>query len=171
VDPLAALPPSVAGGASLAALNLKRGNLPNYALATGQTFAAKLHEKPLGEDELMVRAERANGFTFKSIGAADPRFLTETPLWFYILAEAQVPVLNYWREVGQRELNDDDFVSGPCSVSKVGPVGGRILMEVFNGIVDADERSFRNAAPVDWVPMIGTDISFCAILKFAGLAP
>jgi len=170
VEPLAALPPSVAGGASLAALNLKRGNLPSYALATGQTFAAKLHEKPLGADELMVRAEGANGFTFKSIGAADARFLTETPLWFYILAEAQVPILNYWREVGQRDLNDDDFVSGPCSVSQLGPVGGRILMEVFNGIVDADERSFRNAAPADWVPMIGNDISFYAILKLAGLA-
>jgi Animal haem peroxidase len=171
VDPLAALPPSVAGGASLAALNLKRGNLPSYALATGQTFAAKLHEKPLGKDELMVRSEGENGSTFKSIGAADQRFLTETPLWFYILAEAQVPVLNYWREVGQRDLNAVDFASGPCSVSQLGPVGGRILMEVFNGIVDADDRSFRSAAPAGWVPIIGNDISFYAILKFIGLAP
>ena len=168
-DPLAKLPPSVGGGNSLAALNLKRGNLPSYAIATGQAFAAKLHEKPLGPDDLMVRAEGANGFTFKSIDSADKRFLTETPLWFYILAEAQQPVLAYWREVGQRDLTDEDFVTGPCSVAQLGPVGGRILMEVFNGIVDSDPRAFRKAAPAGWEPMIGKDISFWAILKFTGL--
>ncbi|HEY8879475.1 MAG TPA: peroxidase family protein [Roseateles sp.] len=169
VDPLAKLPPSVGAGASLAALNLKRGNLPSYAIATGQAFAAKLHEKPLGPDDLMVRAPGANGFTFVSIDNADKRFLTETPLWFYILAEAQQPVLAYWREVGQRDLTDDDFVSGPCSVAQLGPVGGRILMEVFNGIIDSDPRAFRKAAPAGWTPMIGKDISFWAILKFTGL--
>jgi hypothetical protein len=62
-------------------------------------------------------------------------------------------------------------MTGPCSVSRLGPVGGRILMEVFNGIVDADPRSFRNAAPADWTPLIGNEISFYAVLKFAGLAP
>jgi hypothetical protein len=169
VDPLAKLPPSVGAGASLAALNLKRGNLPSYAVATGQAFAAKLHETPLGPDNLMVRVPGANGFTFKSIDSADKRFQTETPLWFYILAEAQQPVLAYWREVGQRDLTDDDFVTGPCSVSQLGPVGGRILMEVFNGIIDSDPRAFRNAAPAGWTPMIGKDISFWAILKFTGL--
>ncbi|KQV48644.1 hypothetical protein ASC95_22315 [Pelomonas sp. Root1217] len=169
VDPLAKLPPSVGGGASLASLNLKRGNLPSYAIATGQAFAAKLREKPLTPDELMVRAEGTDGFTFKSIESADKRFLTETPLWFYILAEAQAPVLSYWREAGKRDLNDDDFASGPCSISQLGPVGGRILMEVFNGIVDADPRSFRNAAPAGWVPMIGNEISFWNVLKFTGL--
>jgi len=155
VDPLAKLPPSVGAGASLAVLNLKRGNLPTYAIATGQDFAAKLHEKPLGAGDLMVRVKTPNGFSFRSIASADPRFLTETPLWFYILAEAQQPTLAYWREVGQRDLNDDDFATGPCSVSQLGPVGGRILMEVFNGIVDSDQRSFRRAAPSGWTPMIG----------------
>jgi hypothetical protein len=171
VLPLRNLPPSIGGGASLAALNLKRGNLPTYALATGQVFAAKLHEDPLTGNDLMVRAKSGDNFTFKSIGEADPRFLTDTPLWYYILAEAQQPTLAYWREAGQRDLKDDDFMTGPCSVSRLGPVGGRILMEVFNGIVDADPRSFRNAAPADWTPLIGNEISFYAVLKFAGLAP
>lgn len=169
VDPLAKLPPTVGAGASLAALNLKRGNLPSYAIATGQAFAAKLHETPLGPDDLMVRVKTANGFSFKGIDSADKRFLTETPLWFYILAEAQQPTLAYWREVGGRDLTDDDFVTGPCSVSQLGPVGGRILMEVFNGIIDSDPRAFRQAAPAGWTPMIGKDISFWGILKFTGL--
>lgn len=172
VLPLSKLPPSIGSGASLAALNLKRGNLPTYALATGQTFAAKLHEQPLTGDALMVRAKTTSGnFTFRSVGDADPRFLTDTPLWFYVLAEAQQPTLAHWHSIGKRDLTEDDFMSGPCSVSQLGPVGGRILMEVFNGIVDADPRSFRNAAPVDWTPLIGVDISFHAVLKFAGLIP
>ncbi len=171
VDPLNKLPPSVGKSASLAELNLKRSNLPSYAIATGQAFAKKLHEKPLTGDDLMVRAKTAKGFTFKGIGKADGRFLTETPLWFYILAEAQQPVLKYWREQANRDLVDDDFMSGPCATAKLGPVGGRILMEVFHGIVDSDPRSFVNAAPADWVPMIGKDISFWAMLKFAGLVP
>ncbi len=174
VDPLAALPPSIdSGRRSLAALNLKRGNLDAYAIATGQAFAAALKEKPLGPDELMVREpvpdDQGGGFTFKSIGSADPRFLTETPLWFYILAEAQAPLLAFWRSVNQRALQDADFTSGVGSTSRLGPVGGRILMEVFNGIIDSDTRSFRNAAPAGWVPMIGKDISFWAVLRFAGL--
>ncbi len=169
VLPLKQLPKAIGDGASLAALNLKRGNLPAYALATGQAFAAKLHEAPLGANELMVRRKTAAGFTFDSIAAADPRFLTETPLWFYILAEAQRPTLAVWREKG-RDLVDEDFMSGPASVSRLGPVGGRILLEVFNGLVDADPRSFRNAAPAGWTPMIGPAISFWALLKFAGLA-
>lgn len=170
VDPLAALPPSVnADRRSLAALNLQRGNLPSYALATGQAFAARLHEKPLGADDLMVRTKTDQGFTYQSIGSAGARFLTDTPLWFYILAEAQQPALAYWREVGQRDLTDDDFMSGPCAVARLGPVGGRILMEVFNGIIDSDPRSFRNAAPKGWVPMVGAELNFWAVLRFAGL--
>jgi len=60
-------------------------------------------------------------------------------------------------------------MTGPCSFSQLGPVGGRILMEVFNGVVDSDPRSFRNAAPAGWVPMIGNRVSFWYVLKFAGL--
>jgi hypothetical protein len=175
VDPLAALPPSVnADRRSLAALNLQRGNLPSYALATGQAFAAALKETPLSADELMVRQpvpeDQGGGFTFESIASADTRFLTDTPLWFYILAEAQQPTLAYWRTQGGRNLKDDDFMAGPCSTARLGPVGGRILMEVFNGIIDSDPRSFRNAAEAkNWTPMIGKDISFWAVLRFAGL--
>ena len=173
VLPLAELPPSIADGASLAALNLKRGNLPTYAIATGQAFAAALNEPPLGADDLMVKVKNPDGsFNYRSIGDADPRFLTDTPLWFYILAEAQVSTLKYWREQSppKRDLTDEDFMSGPASRSQLGPVGGRILMEVFNGVVDDDDRSFRNSpAAVGWRPMIGDTITFWHLLRFSGL--
>jgi hypothetical protein len=165
------LPPSIADGASLAALNLKRGNLPTYAIATGQAFAAALGEAPLPAGDLQVRKKTPDGgFTFESIGDVDARFLTETPLWFYILAEAQVPTLKLWRDMNPaRNLQDGDFMSGPASQSRLGPVGGRILLEVFNGLVDEDTRSFRGPKAAGWRPMIGDKLTFWHLLRFAGL--
>lgn len=53
----------------------------------------------------------------------------ETPLWFYILKEAEL-------------LHDGD---------QLGPVGGRIVGEVLVGIIDADPESFRAIDP-GWTP-------------------
>jgi hypothetical protein len=173
VLPLGKLPPSIGGGASLAALNLKRGNRPVYNIATGQQFAEALGEPALDPKYLVVRTEGSSEetVTYKSIAEADPMFLTATPLWFYILAEAQVPVIDLWLGLNpRRDLGEDDFLSGPASASKLGPVGGRILMEVFNGIVDADPRSFRNSPDAaSWQPMIGSTITFWHVLHFTGL--
>jgi len=52
-----------------------------------------------------------------------------TPLWFYILKEA--------------ELIEDGL--------KLGPVGGRIVGEVFIGLLKADESSYLAARP-NWKP-------------------
>ena len=104
-----------------------------------------------------------------SISAADPRFLTDTPLWFYILAEAQQPTLKFWCEQRKRNLVDADFMSGPALRSQLGPVGGRILLEVFNGVIDDDDRSFRRSADAKgWQPMIGKRMTFWDLLRFSG---
>jgi hypothetical protein len=55
----------------------------------------------------------------------------ETPLWLYILKEAQV-------------LHDGE---------QLGPVGGRIVGEVLVGIIDADPESFRAVDP-EWTPTL-----------------
>ena len=179
VMPLAKLPPSIGGGQppnalnSLAALNLRRGNLPGFALQDGQTFAHALGETPLDAKYLVTRSDGAEegSVTFKSIGDADPAFLHSTPLWFYILAEAQTGIVDAWLEGGKQDLPEDFFFSGPGSATQLGPVGGRILMEVFNGILDADPRSFRHAGvAAGWQPMIGAKLTFFHLLKFTGLA-
>ena len=54
---------------------------------------------------------------------------SETPLWFYILKEAEV-------------LHDGN---------RLGPVGGRIVGEVLVGIIDGDPESFRSVDP-GWTP-------------------
>jgi hypothetical protein len=173
VLPLEKLPPSIGGGASLAALNLLRGNLPTFSIATGQAFAAALEEPALDARYLVTRAEGANGFSFKSIAEADPSFMQATPLWFYMLAEAQMPTVDFWIDKKHRaDLVDDDFMEGPASGSRLGPVGGRILMEVFSGLLDADPRSFRNSPDaVKWQPMIGNTFTMWHLLRFAGLVP
>jgi hypothetical protein len=161
VDPLRVLPQPVGGGRSLAELNLLRGNL--FDIQTGQAFAALLGEKALDAKYLVTRQEAEDGFTYVPI---DATFATATPLWFYILAEAQKPVVDLWREKGAN-LTDDDFFSGPGSCAQLGSVGGRIVLEVFNGLIDADPESFRYAQ--DWQPLIGDTLTMTRLLSFTGL--
>jgi hypothetical protein len=78
-----------------------------------------------------------------------------TPLWFYILREAAV------HESGER----------------LGPVGGRIVAEVFTGLIDGDRTSYRAQDP-EWQPFLptidparqGDDIRMVDLLRFAGVA-
>jgi hypothetical protein len=71
-----------------------------------------------------------------------------TPLWFYILREADV-VAN-----GER----------------LGPVGGRIVAEVIIGLITGDQHSYLRQDP-DWTPTYGPDGSFTAVdlLEAAGV--
>ena len=56
---------------------------------------------------------------------------TQTPLWFYILREAEV------LEQGQR----------------LGPVGGRIVADVFVGLLQNDRASYLTQDP-NWNPTL-----------------
>ena len=75
-----------------------------------------------------------------------------TPLWFYILKEAQL------MESGLR----------------LGPVGGRIVGEVFIGLLRADRDSYL-VAEANWKPVLPSatagDFRVTDLLKFAGVVP
>lgn len=79
-----------------------------------------------------------------------------TPLWFYILREAAV------HEKGGERL---------------GPVGARIVAEVFIGLLEGDRSSFLSQDP-DWQPFLPTidasrrndDFTLIDMLRFAGVA-
>jgi hypothetical protein len=60
-----------------------------------------------------------------------------TPLWFYVLREAQV-------EAAGRHL---------------GPVGGRIVGEVIYGLIEGDSQSYLAQDP-EWLPTYGVGHSF-----------
>ena len=64
----------------------------------------------------------------------------QTPLWFYVLREAEV-------NAGGLHL---------------GPVGGRIVAEVIHGLIDGDPSSYLSLEP-DWTPTYGSDDTFVII--------
>ena len=114
---LIALPTQVSGCApgtdyaSLANRDLQRGQA--VGLASGEAVARRLGVPQLSAAQI-------------GLGWAG-----ETPLWFYILKEAEI------MHAGER----------------LGPVGGRIVGEVLVGIIDGDPESFRAVDP-DWWPTL-----------------
>lgn len=107
---------------SLAFRNLKRG--VRVGLPSGQAVAKEMRKQinftPITEDEI---AGGTDGAVAKSLG-----FHKNTPLWYYILKEAEV------KGGGER----------------LGPVGARIVGEVFVGLVQGDETSFLSQP--NWKP-------------------
>ena len=101
---------------SLAVRDLQRGQ--GLGLPSGEAVAQHMGEQPLTPDE---------------VGLAAGGWRGETPLWFYILREADV------RSAGEQ----------------LGPVGGRIVGEVLLALIDRDPSSFRAAAP-GWTPSLPT---------------
>lgn len=119
---------------SLAQRNLLRQL--TFGLPSGQAVAKAMGVKPLSAEDLS---------DLKPYG-----FAKSTPLWFYILREAQV------REQG----------------AKLGAVGGKIVAEVMIGLLKADRTSYLNKNP-KWTPPFpgGRDFKMTDLLRFAGLAP
>jgi hypothetical protein len=75
----------------------------------------------------------------------------EVPLWFYLLRESEV--------VGEGR--------------RLGPTGGRIVAEVFLGMLAADPSSFLNAGSA-WTPELVSEhaghFTMADLLRFAGVA-
>jgi hypothetical protein len=97
---------------SLAVRDLQRGQ--GVGLPSGEAVARRLGVEPLTAEE---------------VGLGPAGWRLETPLWFYVLKEAE------HRGGGER----------------LGPVGGRLVGEVLVGIVDADGESYRAVDP-GWRP-------------------
>jgi hypothetical protein len=131
VGALGALPATVASSpSSLALRNLLRGR--DFKLPSGQAVAAKL-----GEPAIDVLIGKATDEDPKSpIADISPAFADNAPLWAYILSEAQV---TSWASA---PAGPKDSV--PITL---GPVGGRIVAEVFAAMLLADQTSFINSAP------------------------
>jgi len=118
VSALIALPVALTGDTevqefhSLAVRDLERGQ--GVGLPSGEVLAHSMNEEPLSGDE---------------IGAVKAGWRGETPLWYYILREADVR----------------------CQGNRLGPVGARIVGDVLVGLLDLDPSSVRHAPP-SWQP-------------------
>jgi len=132
------LPESVVGETeipedhSLAYRDLVRGEALD--LPSGEAIARAMGIEPLSRDE---------------VGLNQMGWNSETPLWFYILREAE------FRHGGEQ----------------LGEVGGRIVAEVLLGLIDGDPNSYRNA-PTQWRPELpGAQegkFTMADLLRFAG---
>ncbi|WP_164929330.1 peroxidase family protein [Gloeobacter violaceus] len=124
VEPLSVLPNVEGQGrpdafASLAVRNLLRGKM--VGLPPGQSVALRMGMEPLSPEQI---AQGPDGAVAKK-----HNLHIESPLWYYVLKEAQI-------KHGGRRL---------------GPVGSRILAEVFVGLLEGDSSSFLNRCPT-WKP-------------------
>ncbi|WP_368744630.1 heme peroxidase family protein [Desertibaculum subflavum] len=137
VDPLKTLPIGSFGGnpssppndRNLAFRNLVRGNM--VELASGQQMAKLLNATPLAAGKII---EGAGGADVTNLDAALKKELTDnTPLWFYILREA--------------ELNN----------GRLGDVGSRIVAETFHRAMEASRYSI--VRDPTWRPSLGPDAS------------
>ena len=124
---------------SLAQRNLLRHL--TFSLPSGQRVAKAMKIEPLGKDKLAKVAKW---------GLDD-----NTPLWFYILQEAE----------------------SEASGERLGLVGGRIVSEVILGLIEGDRTSYLSQEP-DWQPFLPTinpahaneRFAMIDLLRFAGVA-
>ncbi len=149
VTPLSVLPSSVASDAppSLAQRNLIRSF--ELGLPTGQSVARKIGVKPLTDEQIVIGKAVDNPSGDDVVGRLSDlpqlsAFWGRCPLWTYVLAEAALT----------RTLVDIPVVGGKqIATPQLGPVGGRIVAEVFLGMMFGDGDSFLSEDP-DWVPTI-----------------
>lgn len=162
---------------SLALLNLLRGNA--YKIHSGQVYAQLLKDSgldftPIGTQHLVTRQGfDLDGNTFFKFVPIPDALIEDTPLWFYILAEAQSPLVDEIQHRGQLDGFEESFLlNDPAGVStQLRGVGGRIVAEVFYGLLDSDTESYINAAPSNWKPILGggREVIFRNLLKFADI--
>ena len=155
VNPLSNLPPSIAPDEprSLAQRNLLRGF--ELGLPTGQDVARAMGVIPLTDEKILI-GKKLDGDPTEddpapmsiSESAELEVFRGKCPLWTYILAEAMnnaqpidIPV---------------EPAAPPVTTPQLGEVGGRIVAEVFLGMLFGDSDSFLSRDPA-WVPTIGAD--------------
>jgi hypothetical protein len=129
------------GGGSLPFRNLKRGVM--LGLPSGQDVARamKIHN-PLTSEEI---ATGPDGAVAQKHGLH-----LHTPLWYYILKEAEQ------RGNGER----------------LGPVGATIVSEVFVGLVHGDRTSYLWRHGTHWTPELPSntpgDFTMADLLRFVG---
>lgn len=144
----------------LSARNLVRGLA--LRVPTGQYVAKRMKMTLLSEEQLLSspvenptpEQQAQHQRTKDLLQSSNGLLLEKTPLWYYVLKEAEV-------------LHDGN---------QMGPVGGRIIAEVFMRLLAETEESFVNAE--GWKPRFGVqgseaELSFKIVdlLRFAGAYP
>ena len=131
------------------------GETPPVSLMTRNLLRTLTWQLPSGQDiAKAMGVTRLGNSDLAELNSFLPRFVESMPLFYYVLKEA--------------ELLQDGL--------RLGPVGGRIVGEVFVGLLQLDTESYLTVQP-NWLPTLptfgGAPESFRIIdfLKFAGVDP
>jgi len=133
-------------------------NLPLGAIASGDPPTSLPQRNLLRQVTWSLpsgqRMANEMGFAAFTLPELTPYGLqNSTPLWYYALAEA--------------ELVGDGI--------QLGPSGGRLVGEVFVGLLQLDANSYLRAAPAGWTPTLPTqspgDFKMTDLLRFARVDP
>jgi hypothetical protein len=164
VKPIFNLPASIASDPppSLPQRNLLRGF--ELGLPTGQNVARAMGVTPLTDEEIVIGKAVDTPEKGDVVGKLSdlPKlggFKGHCPLWTYILAEAAR---------NQTPLSIPVTGGKPITTPQLGPVGGRIVAEVFLGMLFGDNDSFLSADPA-WIPTIrgGGEFALRDIVSYA----
>jgi hypothetical protein len=166
VTPLSVLPGSVAPDPppSLPQRNLLRAF--ELGLPSGQDVARAMHLTPLPDEKIVIGKavedpeEGDVKGSLADLAKKDPTlkvFLKNCPLWTYILAEA---IQN--QEAVKLPVKENVSLKTP----RLGPVGGRIMAEVFLGLMFGDGDSLLNLDP-QWHPPAGVNYTLKDLVKYA----
>ncbi len=159
VFPLSQLPaPVAANPSSLPIRNLIRGL--RLGLPTGQHVAKAMEIAPLKDSDIRIGKgvdKPDKGEDPVPITDINPVFKNNCPLWTYILAEAMLKQASV-------KIPVNEAVS--LTTPQLGPVGGRIVAEVFLGLMFGDNHSLLNRDS-NWHPMNNSDFALKDFVKFA----
>jgi len=160
VNPLSDLPPAVATNpSSLPARNLLRGL--RLGLPSGQRVALAMGVQPLADNDILIG--KATGIAGDATSIVDPAlqlssaFKQNCPLWTYILAEAM-----HHQETVTIPVQENVTIQTP----RLGPVGGRIVAEVFLGLLFGDPNSMLSQDP-QWQPASGPSYTLRDFVNYA----
>ena len=165
VTPLSVLPSTVVSDPppSLPQRNLIRAF--ELGLPTGQDVARAMGVVPLKDSEIVIGKAVDSPSAGDIVGKLSDlpqlsAFLGKCPLWTYILAEA-----------ARTQTSLPISVTGGKQITtpQLGQVGGRIVAEVFLGMLFGDKDSFLSADP-HWIPTIrnkGTEFALRDLVAYA----
>src|SRR5256712_6055133 len=124
------LPETGTGPASLARRNLLRSM--QLGLPSGQDVARAMGVRPLRDGEILIGQAIDDPAESEAIREVAPNFAGRAPLWTYILAEATASAF---------KVRDGHITGEQVAPMRLGRVGGRIVAEIFVGLMLVDRSS------------------------------
>ena len=113
---------------------------------------------PLADKDIQIgKGTDAADPDAKNILAVSKVFAGNCPLWTYILAEAM-----QHKEPVKMPVKENVTITTP----KLGPVGGRIVAEVFLGLMFGDSNSLLKLNP-KWTPKSGANFALKDFVNYA----